>query len=448
MRLWLLQNMRQTSGGADVHDVVISLSMGSVILAVRVTSDSAAGAAAVETFITTTPLAAWFDGTVNILSVTPPETTPELYIAPSPPPASPSSVCSEACAAEFHVCCKEGPGYAACTTELADPSHFRLGVVCGGGCTFTPAMTALSGTDHPCTPACEAEYITCVQHGPGAAVCTQELRTSADPLGPLCQPTCVFTTTMNQAQPEHPPPAPPTVAGTCGPTCAIEFEHCCTHGPGYVACVSELRASTGPLGATCPNPTCRLTGAMNRLNHGGCTKSCENEFIICVAEGPGYATCLKELKFGLSPLASASDPCLTGCTPTATMTALAHGASGGACSSACADEFVLCATDGPGFDMCIIELRQTLGRIGEACADPSCTLTSAMQAQEAGAHVCSAACADEFVNHCVPHHGGANAGGCAACRQEIDEGESGSPLGEVCHVGCTSSNKMSTMCPA
>ena len=96
--------------------------------------------------------------------------------------------------------------------------------------------------------------------------------------------------------------------------------------------------------------------------------------------------------------------------------------------------------EGPGYDQCVVELRGATGPLSGPCAD-DCTLTPTMEAQNATANVCSAACANEFVVHCLPHH---SPNGCSQCRSEINS-QTG-PLATVCAANCVDTASMTTAC--
>ena len=179
---------------------------------------------------------------------------------------------------------------------------------------------------------------------------------------------------------------------------------------------------------------------MLALHQQGCTAACAREFSVCVSEGPGYATCVQELTDGTAPLAGSGNPCVQGCTMTAEMTALGGGGNAAACSAACETEFLTCCNEGPGYDQCVVELRGATGPLSGPCAD-DCTLTPTMEAQNATANVCSAACANEFVVHCLPHH---SPNGCSQCRSEINS-QTG-PLATVCAANCVDTASMTTAC--
>ena len=140
---------------------------------------------------------------------------------------------------------------------------------------------------------------------------------------------------------------------------------------------------------------------MLALDHAGCRLACEREFQICVTEGPGYDRCVVELTQGIAPLAAAGNPCVQGCIKTATMTALSGGDA--PCTAACATEFLHCCAEGPGYHSCVQELRSGQYALGAVCV-AGCALTSTMTAQAPATNECSAACATEFVTKCMPHH--------------------------------------------
>ena len=238
----------------------------------------------------------------------------------------------------------------------------------------------------------------------------------------------------------------------CTAECADEFATCVTEGPGFATCVGELRGAVPPLATVCPQPACVLTAAMAALNHTAapatCSFACEREFHVCVHEGPGYAGCVQELAAGTAPLAGAGSPCAQGCSATATMTALGSGsgsgdAGGTQCPSACETEFLHCCAEGPGYTQCVAELRAAQGPLAATCPDPSCALTPAMQSQDPGSGTppCTAACAGEFVTHCLPHHA---PNGCSQCRAEINQQVG--PLSQHCTPGCQDTPSMSSAC--
>ena len=182
---------------------------------------------------------------------------------------------------------------------------------------------------------------------------------------------------------------------------------------------------------------------MEAHNHNNCTAGCATEFAVCVTEGWGYDTCLVELAQGSVPLAGPENPCRMGCTPTAAMTAL--GSVAHPCTEGCASEFVACVWHGPGFSTCVEEIRNATEPLAFACAS-SCVLTQAMLDQQPSANTCSSACANEFgacVNHWTP--GMSTAAACLQCRQEIDT-QSVEQLAEVCNANCLNHPSMAALC--
>jgi len=165
---------------------------------------------------------------------------------------------------------------------------------------------------------------------------------------------------------------------------------------------------------------------------GTCTSDCENEFGVCCTEGPGYTVCVDELRNGQGPLGGI-------CTKTCTLTSKMRARDHGKCLSACEKEFTLCVTEGPGYDACLSELNGNAAdsRLTAACAN-GCTPTAAMLGlQSSSKSACTTACANEFEN-CVQH-----GPGYADCVTELREGKK--PLGDVCDQQCQFTASMTAL---
>lgn len=371
------------------------------------------------------------------------------------PPGTISQACSKDCEDQFVICATDGPGYSSCRHEI-DNSIAPLSNHCARFCGDTSLMASLNTGAGVCSSSCAAEFQNCVNYK-SYAECNQERIAHTGPLANVCKKDCTATTAMvsmaSKPAPSPPPFPPPRAAGSCSADCEAEFATCCDHGPGYTACLQEIRNSppSSPLAPLCSS-SCTLTAAMLAHNHGMCSKSCEREFNLCVTEGPGYATCLTELNAndGNSRLTAA---CTNDCTPTSVMTALAN--TGGACSSACETEFSNCVHNGPGYGTCVTELRTADPNVPlHTVCDAQCTFTATMLALEAdtGA-LCTGGCGEEFVKHCVPYKMAASTGAmtldqaCNSCRTEIDADMS--PLKDQgCLPGCANNQAMIEKCPS
>jgi hypothetical protein len=191
---------------------------------------------------------------------------------------------------------------------------------------------------------------------------------------------------------------------------------------------------------------------MKAHDHANCRKGCEVEFNLCVVHGPGYADCMQEFtdRQPGSPLTQACDE---GCTPTTTMTA--HNDDGKPnCEAACAFEFKICISEGPGLVACVYELRDQQNPLAAVC-DRDCHITNDMQTYVAPSpppfppvHECSRSCAAEFFV-CAQHADGATqADKCANCKSEMQSLPAESPLFAAgCSFNCQYTTGMAAVCP-
>ena len=351
--------------------------------------------------------------------------------APPPPPPVPSGVCT--CAnEEFNdcasceltgSCCSEPSRYVECNSFTNRGQCFARGTcqigaggqnvcvtesggTCNGGCTQSSPSNPSPSNPPLCSSGCTLEFAACIAFGPGRLACRSELDAGSGPLGFACTPGC--------SVPESPPPPP---AGLCTPMCVAEFATCIAFGPGRLACRIELDAGSGPLGSVCTRG-CTMPESPPPAPAGQCTPICVAEFENCVIYGPGRSGCLDELSRGTGPLGSV---CSTGCTlPESPPPAPAR-----PCSGACASEFAICETFGPGTATCRNEINSGTGPLGAICT-PNCLLPESPP--PAPATTCSASCVQEFGN-CVRFGPGR-----AVCLVELSQGSG--PLGTLCQSNC------------
>jgi len=163
-----------------------------------------------------------------------------------------------------------------------------------------------------------------------------------------------------------------------------------------------------------------------------------SEFLLCATDGPGYSKCLEELRAGSPPL---GDVCPTGCKETSEM----EGVQTTPCSDSCADEFKVCVTESANsYAQCLSQLRAGSGRLGDACGNKQCEVTSEMATLESisspsppqarGGGLCSFACEKEFA---ICSDEGP---GYSECVEELRDGTF--RLGALCDPGCTLSDAM------
>jgi len=164
-----------------------------------------------------------------------------------------------------------------------------------------------------------------------------------------------------------------------------------------------------------------------------CSSPCEDEFAICADHGPGYTLCVQEIRRKLFRL---GEICRRDCDLTDKMKAHYHGK----CRHECEKEFNLCVVEGPGYDRCKEELQLALPHSPlTAKCDTNCELTDTMKSYAASVQQtdCSAACEKEFYR-CKTEGPGV-----VGCIWEIREGIG--PLSTVCAPTCKISEEMMNM---
>ena len=161
-----------------------------------------------------------------------------------------------------------------------------------------------------------------------------------------------------------------------------------------------------------------------------CATACEDEFALCADHGPGYTVCVQEIRRKLFRLGNV---CRRDCDLTDKMKAHYHGK----CRHGCEKEFNLCVVEGPGYDRCIEELQLALPHspLTEKC-DANCELTDMMKSYDLSVQQtnCSSACMTEFYR-CK-----AEGAGVVTCIFELRKGTG--PLSAVCEPKCKISEAM------
>ena len=254
-----------------------------------------------------------------------------LTHGPSGAPPPPAGPCSVACLHELHLCINFGPGIDSCKAELAQGIG-PLALVCVPGCIrHERPLPPLPPLPPPtgCSTSCAAEFVVCVRDGPGYAACSEQLAAGTGPLSTSCATGCAPTAEMaalNSA----------AATSFCSAGCASEFDQCVRLGPGYTTCVSDMNAGAGPLGLVCRSGCTlttamvalnegrrQLTQAAGSSGASGaaeeCSFACVTEFFGCARSGPGYAACRRQLDASTGPLAAL---CAPRCSDTASMRVL------------------------------------------------------------------------------------------------------------------------------
>ena len=130
------------------------------------------------------------------------------------------------CIAEFQNCVTHGPGDTACRSELITGNGPLMASQygCVRGCSPDGASPPPPGH---CSHTCQTEFTFCVEQGPGAVQCANELNVHTGPLASVCDQGCSLSPAMLAlvANVVWPPAAPPGTV-LCTQDCANEFDSC------------------------------------------------------------------------------------------------------------------------------------------------------------------------------------------------------------------------------